>query len=140
MGYEIRSLQGVGAIDFGMSPLEVRGLIKAKFKSFKRSSKATYPCDYFPSVGVFAYYKASGELEALEFALPAQPVFEGKDLLGMGFDAAKILLLSKDPALEIEVDGAISRSLGISLYAPLAKDDPAGNCESILVFEQGYYD
>ena len=79
-------------------------------------------------------------MEALEFASPAQPVFEKQSLLGMGFEAAKTLLQFKDPSLEVEADGVIAHALGISLYAPAAKENPVEVCESVLVFESGYYD
>lgn len=140
MNYEIQPLKGIGSIEFGMLSTKVRSLIGGEFKSFKRSPAAAYPCDYFPHIGVFAYYKGSGELEAIELALPAQPTLDGMNLFDIGFDAVKVLLKSKDTGLHIEIDGAISPALGISLYAPDAKENPATICESVLVFEKGYYD
>lgn len=140
MRLDIRPFLGVGAVRFGMFPSEVRRLFGKEFKSFNRSVDSTYPCDYFPSIGVFAYYKSSAELEAIECALPAQLFFDEINLLGIGFDAAKIFLQSKSTTLEMEVDGAIAHGLGISLYAPKAKENQSAPCESILVFERNYYD
>jgi hypothetical protein len=139
MDYLIKPLKGVGVIEFGMLPYQVRDLVKSEFKSFKRSPKANFPCDYFPTVGMFAYYKASGELEALEFALPSKPALDGVDLLRMGFGAAMNFLRTKDAALKIEIDGMTAYAIGVSLYAPMAKENPMGPCESVLVFEAGYY-
>jgi hypothetical protein len=102
MNYEIQPLKGIGAIEFGMSVSEVRAQIGEEFKSFKRSPAAAHPCDYFPSIGVFAYYKSSGKLEAVELASPAQPVLAGINLLGIGFDAAMSLLQSKPKALRLK--------------------------------------
>ena len=140
MDFEIKPLKGVGAIEFGMTPLEVRNRLGGEFKSFKRSSMAAFPCDYFQSVGIFAYYRASGELEALEFASPAQPVLEGANLLSMSFSAAKAFLSSRDSALENKGDSAIAHAVGVSVYASTAKKNPMTPCESVLVFAPGYYD
>jgi hypothetical protein len=52
MDFEVKPLKGVGEIEFGMSPAEVREKVGEDFKSFKRSS-SVYPCDYFSSVGIF---------------------------------------------------------------------------------------
>lgn len=139
MGYEIRPQRGVGDIEFGMSSTEVRARLQAEFKSFKRTPSADYPCDYFPKIGVFAYYKASGSLEAIEFSSPAQLIFAGKNLLGMALQDAVALLAAEDPAVERSTDGARSRLLGIALYAPDAKEDPQAPCESAMVCELGYW-
>lgn len=118
---------------------DVRRRLGAVCKSFKRTSSSAFPCDYFPSLGIFACYTVSGELEAVELASPADPQLDGIQLLTLGFDAAKDFLQSKDSGLEVEVDGAIARAIGISLYAPKAKEDSSAPCESVLVFQEGYF-
>lgn len=140
MSYEIVPLKSAGPFLFGMSTDQVRRVAEGQFKSFKRTPMSSHPCDHFPHLGVFANYRTDGKLEAVEFALPARPMFDGVSLLELGFNAVKALLAEKDPALEIEADGAISHQLGIALYAPLAKEDDKDRCESVTVFAAGYYD
>jgi hypothetical protein len=136
----ITSQKGVGRLLFGMSAAQVRALLHARFKSFKRSLDAAYPSDHFADLGLFANYDITGRLEAIELASPAAPQLYGINLLGMAFEQAVKYLKSKDPQLEREVDGAISLTLGISLYAPHAAKDPKLPSESVLVFAPGYYD
>jgi hypothetical protein len=139
MNYEIHPLKGVGEIEFGMSPEAVRAQLDADFQSFKRSAQAAYPCDYFPSLNAFFYYDASGLLEAIEFASPARPTVSGIELMSLPFEQAIAKLAAMDKHAEIETDGAIAYQLGISIYAPLAKDKGDAPVESVLAFRQGYY-
>jgi hypothetical protein len=137
--FEINPLKGVGALEFGMSSAQVRGVLNVEFESFKRSPAAAFPCDHFPNLGIFGYYTEEGRLEALEFALPARILLDGRNLLSVGFDAATSLLEAKDEKLERDVDMVIAHAVGVSLYAPLAKENPGSPCESVLVFAEGYY-
>jgi hypothetical protein len=136
----IASHKGVDRLLFGMSASQVRALLHARFKSFKRTPDAAHPCDYFADVGLFANYDKTGRLEAIELASPAAPGLYGINLLGMGFDQVMKYLKSKDTQLEREANGVISLALGISLYAPHAAKDPKLPAESVLVFVPGYYD
>jgi hypothetical protein len=139
MKYEIVPNKGMNGILFGMNVQRVRALMGTGFKSFKRTPDAVVPCDYFADMGVFANYDKAGHLEAIELASPATPRLYGINLLGMSFDETLKYLKSKDSQLDQEADGAISRELGISLYAPHAAKDPKAPVESVLLFVNGYY-
>lgn len=139
MEFPISPLRGVGRIEFGMKPDEVRSAIGANPKSFKRSPQAPYPCDYFESEGAFFYYDSDGRLEAAEFAFPAQPIVENLSLLGMKFEDATAALAGLDTQIEREIDSVIAYQLGVSIYAPLAKDEPKSLVESVIAFRPGYY-
>lgn len=140
MNYQISPAEGIDGIRFGMNFQTVRSLVHADFKSFKRTPSAAFPCDYFAEVGIFAYYDANGVLEAIEMAEPAVPTLNGVNLLGLNFEAVLALLKSKDDAVSTGADGAISKALGVSVYAPQALKNPSANCESVMVFMHGYYD
>jgi len=139
MNYVIDPLKGVDGIQFGMTPEHVRSRMKADFQSFKRSPQASFPCDYFPGSGTFFYYDASGLLEAVEFAAPARPTVSGVDLMNLTFEQAIKELTALDQRVETEPDGAIAYELGISIYAPLAKDNGNAPVESVVAFRRGYY-
>jgi len=139
MELRISPLKGVGQIDFGMSPKEVRSNIGSDPKSFKRTPQSAFPCDYFASEGAFFYYDSDGRLEAVEFAPPARPTIDNLSIIGLGFSEAVAMLSRLDTHVEREVDGAIAHQLGISIYAPLAKDDPSAPVESVIAFRPGYY-
>jgi hypothetical protein len=137
--FRIWPLKGVDSIEFGMARDDVRSRFGSEPKSFKRSSRDTFPCDYFASDGVFFYYDDDGHLEAVEFALPAQPSVENLKLLGLGLDVAMAALSGLDSEVKKESDGAIAYQLGVSIWAPLAKDDVAAPVETVLAFRPGYY-
>ncbi len=139
MELRILPLKGVGNIEFGMSQEQVRGRIGDGFRSFKRTPQASLPCDYFEELGAFFYYDSEGRLEAVEFAPPARPTVAGVELLGLGFNEALAKLRVMDSQVEKEVDGAIAYQAGISIYAPLAKNNPTAPVESVLAFRPGYY-
>lgn len=139
MIFLVKPREGVTGVKFGMLPDEVRRAIGEEWKSFKRTPTSEYPCDYFESLGVFVYYKASGETEAIEFATPAQVMHEGTDLLQLPFDQLTDLLQKQDGSLEVESDGITAYGLGVGAYAPSSADEPTAKVESIIVFEEGYY-
>jgi hypothetical protein len=138
MEFAISPLEGVGDLEFGMPRNEVRRLL-GDFLSFERSPEASTPCDHFKDLGAFCYYDAEDLLEAMEFAPPARPMVAGMNLLGLGFDEACATLRAADSHVDEERDGAIARHLGVSVWAPLAKDNPAAPVESVLAFRPGYY-
>ena len=139
MEFQIAPLKGIGQVKFGMTPDEVRGKIGSDPKSFKRTPQSSFPCDYFESEGAFFYYDSNGCLEAAEFAPPAQATVDNVTLLGLGFSEAVVMLSRLDPQVKREADGAIAYQLGISIYAPLAKDDHLAPVESMIAFRPGYY-
>jgi hypothetical protein len=138
--FDVRPLIGAGPTNFGDSPAVVRRKFGEEFKSFKRTPKSVFPCDYFPRIGVFAYYTASGELEALEFASPAAPLFEGMNFLNMNLNEAKSFLRQKGGALIEDAVSIVAKSVGIGVFASNAKENQAACCDSVIVFAKGYYD
>lgn len=71
---------------------------------------------------------------------PACPTYLGRELLKLSLDQALAYLRPLDPDLAVENDGVLALSLGISLYAPLAKENVEAPIETILAFRRGYYD
>ncbi len=139
MKFEIKPKIGVDVVHFGMDTNSVRQALGGQFESFLRTPASTIPCDYFAHIGVFAYYKLPGVLEALEFAAPAELSFKGANLLGaLAFDV-KRLLEQFDETLELDSSGIISHQLGIGVYAPGWDEEEAQVVESAILFEEGYY-
>jgi hypothetical protein len=139
MQLTISPLKAVDDVEFGMSQDEVRARVSGKFRAFKRSPQASFPCDYFEEIGAFFYYDSEGRLEAVEFAPPARPTVAGVALLGLNFEAACASLRVLDNQIEEELDGAIAYQVGVRIWAPLAKANPAAPVESVLAFRPGYY-
>ena len=140
MKYEIEPLRRAGPFVFGMSPTEVRRTAGSEFRSFKRTASSAHPCDHFPSLGVVANYTPDGRLEAIEFAAPALPLLHDQSLRELSLINLKNFLSKHDDTLEAEIESVLSRDLGVSGWAPSAKDDGSAPCESILVCVKGYYD
>lgn len=139
MDFEIKPLQGAGPLRFGMSVAEVRDQLGENFKSFKKTPSSAFPCDHFPDLQIFAYYKIPGVLEALEFYDTANPLLNDQQLIGVAAGVAKKILERFDQALEFDSDDIISHSLGIGIYAPGWDTEITEIVEGIIVFEEGYY-
>ena len=137
--FRISPLKGVEKIEFGMLLDDIRRHFSSEPRTFKRTPQDSFPCDYFESEGVFFYYDSEGHLEAVEFSSPARPSIADLNLLGLGLDKATAALARLDSEVEREVDGAIAYQLGVSVYAPLAKEDATSPVESLMAFRPGYY-
>ncbi len=122
-----------------MTSDDIRRTLSVEPKSFLRTPQEVTPCDFFETYGAFCYYDASGRMEAVEFTGPAEVRLAEIKLLGMGFADAIAALVQLDPELDVETDGAIAFALGVSIYAPLAKNNPSAPIETVLVFRKGYY-
>src|SRR6201996_1411539 len=131
MNWVIHPFRGVGSIEFGMTPEDVRDRMGTDFKTFKRTPQVVFPSDYFPSDGAFFYYNPSGLLEAIELAVPARPTISGLDLFNLPFGQVVTKLSALDNRVEEEIDGAIAHNLGVSVYAPFAKRDRSAPVESV---------
>jgi hypothetical protein len=140
MDFRIAPFEGAGGIRFGMSQESARSQFSGHPRTFKRTLQDDVPCDYFEDEGVFLYYDRNSELEAIEFVLPARPYLGGFSPLGKNFEVAKRELATVTNQLREEVDGAVALDIGVSIYSPLAKENPTSPVESALVFKNGYYD
>jgi hypothetical protein len=137
--FEIDPFEGMGDVKFGMTPQQVRRLLGNCFKSFKRTPQAAFPSDYYEAVGLFFNYDPTGVLEAIEFAAPANPTVRGIELIGRELIELMSELSRVDQHIETEVDGAIANGMGVSVWAPLAKDEVHARVDSALAFRKGYY-
>ncbi|MFZ0497978.1 MAG: hypothetical protein WAM52_02505 [Steroidobacteraceae bacterium] len=140
MQHQVLPLQGWGLLRFGMSRAEVRAAMGGAVESRKRNQFSATAYDFFPAQGVFAYYRVDDTLEAVELAKPASALIEGMDLLDSPFEDAERFLSSKADPVERDADGLTCYLLGVSLYAPDARDDPQSKPESVLIFCTGYFD
>lgn len=136
--FEIVPLKGVGVLTFGLPSNVVRRLLNCSYTTFKRTPEMEVPCDFFEDLGLFAYYKKTGELEALEFSGPISPTYIGESFLGR--DVAKLTQTFQklDPDLEVDSYGFVSHRFGLGVFT-------SGNVieqsvvEGLIVFEEDYY-
>ncbi|OGU24485.1 MAG: ABC transporter ATP-binding protein [Hydrogenophilales bacterium RIFOXYD1_FULL_62_11] len=140
MNAEIKPLQGFEKLKFGTQIDLVRESLGVAYKTFKRTSSAEMPCDFFESLGIFTYYKTTGVLEAIEFVSPARPFYGGVSLLEAGVDEIIKTLMEHDSDIEETNDGLTSYKLGIGIYAPDADENPNLPPESVIAFAKDYYD
>jgi hypothetical protein len=131
---------GVGTIVFGMTKSEVRSIVGTPFKEFIRGAQEGPKSDQFIESGIFAYYKSDEKLEAFEFCFPADVLLNGHRLVGVSLPQGRAILLSDGGDFREEAAGGTSFGLGVSLYTPYRKEDPNAPVESVLVFEDGYFD
>jgi hypothetical protein len=137
---EIQSYQGISNLVFGMTPDQVRATLGNDFQSYQKTPTSAMPTDAFDQLGIHVFYKTPGHCEAIELFAPADPTLQGKPLIGQPFSVVRDRVQALDSSVEIDETGLISQKLGIGLYAPFAADTPEDPVESVIVFEQGYYD
>lgn len=139
MKWNIKPLRGVGDIEFGMKPAEVRRAVNSPHETFRRHDEK-HASDYFPKRGLFAYYTPRGQLEALEMAAPASPKLDGEKLLALPFNKLVKRIAATDRGLTSDSAGFTAPNLGIGAYAPDCEEAPRERPEAIIVFREGYYD
>ena len=71
MQFETKPYKSAGDVLLGMHISGVRKLINMPFDSFKRTEDCEAPCDYYDSLGLFVYYDAELNVEAVELTEPA---------------------------------------------------------------------
>jgi hypothetical protein len=102
-------------------------------------SSSDIPADFFPLLGIFVDYKPPGICQAIEFAGPASPTFEGQHLLGRPYADMERWIKSMDPEVVFDGAGLRTRKFGFGLYAPSATKVPESPVKGVIVFENGYY-
>jgi hypothetical protein len=152
--YRILPYEMIGPIRLGMSvrnaraalaePLRALGKGWAIAQSFlKDSGQDCLPTDDFFDVGFHIYYRIEGArlvVDAVEVFPPANPTLDGFPLLTKSYGVARDFLRLRDPSLEVELDGAKSTKLGLSLYDPTCGEEPEQPAASLLVFSAGYWE
>ena len=139
MDFDIDPNVGVRGLALGSSKEVVRRFFGTEPKVFQRSP-GDNPADYWAEGGVFAYYDSAGNLEALEFALPAEAALHGTVLTEASMMDATAFLSSLDPTIDIDEGGASVRShrLGVGLWCP-TPDEPGAAVQSVLICGPGYF-
>jgi hypothetical protein len=126
----------LSGLPLGSPRSKVTGFFGREPRPFKRTETCN-ESDYWPDLGVFAYYDDAANLEALEFAEPANPAVLGHVLTDISLQEAQQLLRRLDRDVEIEADGAISKKLGIGIWSEAGMDGPV---QAVIRFRDGYLD
>ena len=155
MTLDIRSGEGVGPLQFGMSirnaraalaePLLAIGLGWAQTGSFLKDARRDgVPVDDFSKLGLHLYYRVRGEaivLVAVEMFPPeASPELRGVSLFATPFARVKEHVLQNDPAVSIESGSLRSLALGVAMEDRSSDEEPDAPASSVFAFERGYWD
>lgn len=129
--FELLPLVGAGPIKLGWTRDEVVALLGVPPKLRRPNS------DLFTDIGVFAHY-VEGRVAEVTLHAPAWPIFEGRSILECSIrDCLEQwggCQLPNDPSMWVLPD------LGLSAWAPLAKEDLDARCEVAGIFALGRYD
>jgi hypothetical protein len=138
MDFEISPHIGVGPLRFGMTPAEVRGALDSPSELTDKSRSQT-PTDYFSGLGLFAYYKDSGICRAIEFGGPATPTYRGRSILRQPYSEIEHWVRSIDPGFIRDIAGFKTHRFGFGVYAPASHHAPQLPIESVIVFDELYW-
>ena len=95
--------KGVGPISFGMTREEVRNVLGGNVVEYKKMPMSDTFTDAFNDHGIHIYYDSNDTCEAIEMALPADPKFSHKHMIGRPFSKLKSTIISQDS--DVELDG-----------------------------------
>jgi hypothetical protein len=139
MQIAIEPQRGIRGLTFHTPRNRVRAFFGSLPTEFRRTP-GDNPADHWPSQRAFAYYRADGALEALEFGMPTEVTLDDRELVthSLALDEAITSLRSYDSELAEEPDGVISRNLGIALWSNTVESPR--KIGSVLIFVKGYYD
>lgn len=132
--------KGVGPINFGMTRDEVRNILGGNVVEFKKTPMSDTFTDAFNDYGIHIYYDSNYTCEAIEMALPADPILSQKNIIGRPFADIKSNITAQDSDVELDETGLLSFRLGIGLYVPDLEDSEDSLVESVIVFRDGYYE
>ena len=138
MDWTIRPNVGVGPLRFGMTRQEVRRTIGAQPTGSATVPRSSSPTDDFLEQGLHIYYDDSDHCMAIEMAMPATPILEGRPILGEPFCVVRDWLSALDPAIETDDDGLTSKALGSGLYAPAVDKNQNSPVEAVIAFAPGH--
>ncbi len=128
---EISPYLSVGLLKLNMNKKDVQKAINEEPITFVKGEE---PAEHYVKSGILVYYNEDGETSnAYEFLQNAHPTLNGINFLNMNYKTAKKVLENLDNNLFEDEDTIISFKYGLSLYIPNNK------VESLLVFEEGYY-
>ena len=137
--YQVNPLVGVGPIQFGMKRSELRQSLSIEYKEFQRSN-ADFTEDYFEAYEIFVRYKQSSTVQNVEVSCDTPLTINYKnENLFKPFNELKSFLEKDDPELETDHEGITSHKLGIGAWYPHLAEEPENLPESIIFFEEGYY-
>lgn len=119
---------------------QVRALLGAPTRSFKRSPLSKHPLDLFENAGLFVIYDCNGSVEALEFDDRAETIFNGIILQTLSPKEVMSFMQNAGAGFKESIDGIMSMELGISFWFPVKVEEPVIPATSILFFRRGYFD
>ena len=134
MKFNLRPLQGVGPIDFGMQRDVVRATLASNFREFQKFSDASVPLDDFTALNVHVYYDETYACNGMELWPGADFEVDGRSVLRRPFSEVIAWLRRLDPAVVVRDPLVLSHFVGLSLYVPDLDDGDGAAIESAATF------
>lgn len=144
---ELMPYRGIGPLLLGMSRGETREAARGPVMEvespgvMEELGMPQPPTDYFPELDLKVEYDDTGARAIyIEAGMVTDVKYLGQGLFRIPYRALVAQLREADEGIEVEDDGFIAPGVGIAVYAPDGADHPELPCDSISVFEEGYYD
>lgn len=138
MEFKVVPYKSVGAIKFGMKSNDISNIIGRIPEHFRRDYKSKNFDDKYD--GFYVYYDENGKCVAIEFYAPSKVIYNSINILESSYNELNTFFSEIDTELECTKAGFTSYKLGLGVYAPFAAVNPEYNPESVIVFQEGYYD
>lgn len=140
MEFNIKNTNGDTGLRFGITQTDARKLLGSDFLSLPVALESTVSRQSFESQGLCLYFTKECKLAEIVFTPPAEPVLDSLKLLSDSMEDIVQALRQLDPALQLNYNGLVSRTLGITLFAQTFSENGLTPFESASVFRTGFYD
>ena len=134
MAFDLRPLQGVGPIDFGMARDDVRRMLNAPYEEFMKTPDATIPTDDVPTLNIHVYYDDQLRCKGVELWPGADLRVDGHEVLRRPWHEVEAWLTQVAPGFKRKDSLIVADSIGLSLYVPDIDDEPDALVESAYAF------
>lgn len=135
MIFDLRPLQGIGPIDFGMPRDEVRRILNCPHEAFMKTPESVQPTDDFRSLNIHVYYDKDLRCQGVELWPGADLRCDGHKVLRRPWDEVRIWLVTLAPGLDIKESLVKAPQVGLTLYVPDMDDEPEARIESVYAFK-----
>jgi hypothetical protein len=138
MDYTIYPYEGVGQIRLGMTPQQVREILGEPERQLPAGKRCDLPADKYVQLGFFVYYRNPGVCEAISM-WDGSVEFQNVRPLGKSLKYLKDWFMSMGSDIQHFDLGFIAVDFGITINAQNYCPDLSCECDSLIIFERGYY-
>jgi hypothetical protein len=140
MDYTIYPYQGIGPIQFGMTPPQVHERLGEPSEQMARRRFPDLPTDIYNQFGLFVFYQSPGVCEAMSLSINPNLSFQGFTFINKSLKELRNWLRSINSDIQYFDIGFISLKYGLTFSSQFYNSELNCLVDTLIVFKFGYYD